>query len=478
MEELRQGYQIIKAVADRVNETRRLQENAQIVQELSQRVEDWKGHNIQTFGHLLLSDVFMVAKGDTEREYHVYLFEKILLCCKEVLPSVGKKQSKSNSLLKQKNGVPPPLAGKKAKTTLLLKGRIFINNVTGAASPNKASCECADVDVLKPRTHRTRSDTLAPPALMGMPAGPHSLQVWWRGDFDQESFSLRCKNEEQLKQWQNALNKLIEDVHARRQQLAAQYAGGAPSPTANFSAHGMLARRMTGPQSQFPQTPINEQGGFFPLTRADSKRTEDAGQTDDDQVEGLREGVPSGFSGRGTPGMTRMAQSADLRDRQLSFGNSEAHQPRAATEDQDSATLSQWRSQQPPPIPRNNSMDSNSSQTHNLRRPTSTKHLRQQAPLPKPPHTAQEMSSNEALNRQYREDEARNRNRSASNPHAFHLPASMQHLGSLPQQPRLPPKGKSRRFLRGQQARGSTRTSARTRTVRACSATSPIGKTP
>jgi len=143
LEELREGYTIIKGVADRVNETRRLQENAQIVQELSARVEDWKGHNVHSFGHLLLSDVFMVAKGDSEREYHVYLFEKILLCCKEVLPNVNKKNSKSNSLLKQKSGsVSGPAGAKKTpKNSLLLKGRIFINNVTGAFAGNKAGGE-------------------------------------------------------------------------------------------------------------------------------------------------------------------------------------------------------------------------------------------------------------------------------------------------------------------------------------------------
>lgn len=108
-----------------------------MVKELESRVEDWKGHNINTFGSLLLEDVFMVAKSDTEREYHVFLFEKILLCCKEVLPNNPKKNSKSNSLLKQK--LPP---GKKSKTTLQLKGRIFINNVTGAFSHNKMGGEC------------------------------------------------------------------------------------------------------------------------------------------------------------------------------------------------------------------------------------------------------------------------------------------------------------------------------------------------
>ncbi|KDN53627.1 hypothetical protein K437DRAFT_3872 [Tilletiaria anomala UBC 951] len=449
LDELRDGYSIIKGVADRVNETRRLQENAQLVQELSTRVEDWKGHNILTFGHLLLSDVFMVAKGDTDREYHVYLFEKILLCCKEVQPNVNKKNSKSNSLLKQKSGQMQQPGGKKSKTTLLLKGRIFINNVTGAFANNKMT------------------------SATGLSSGQHSLQVWWRGDYDQESFSLRCKNEEQLKQWQTALNKLIEDVQARRQQLAAQYGAGGVSPSGNMAGTWALGRRITQTQSHFPQTPVTEQGGFFPLTRTESQAGYHSGEDvfDDDKIEGLREeGAAShdSFSGRGTPLGGRLSQPAETRDRKLSLSH-EMLRPRAQTADQDSATMSQWRAQAgvPPPVPRQNSVSATTSAEQTLRKASSSRQLRQPvgyaaqgfSGYPRPPRQGNDVPNGEAADASVFMNEAadrtvtpgsaapqddkrgsaHSRSRSASNPQAFHLPATMQHLRQQPQQLRASP---------------------------------------
>lgn len=112
-------------VTDKVNETKRREDNRQAVIDLGQRVEDWKGHDIKGFGELLLQETFFVLKNDSEREYNVYLFERIILCCKES-GSSGKKSSKSNSILKK-----PP---NRRPTSLQLKGRIFVNNVTGAES--------------------------------------------------------------------------------------------------------------------------------------------------------------------------------------------------------------------------------------------------------------------------------------------------------------------------------------------------------
>lgn len=121
-----------------MNEEQRRAENRATVKNLEGRVEDWKGHHISNFGNLLLDDIFTVTKSDMDREYHVFLFEKIILCCKEYTPSVnGKKVGKSNSILK-KQGSPSPLnlmapsGNKKKNTPLLLKGRIFLNNVTSA----------------------------------------------------------------------------------------------------------------------------------------------------------------------------------------------------------------------------------------------------------------------------------------------------------------------------------------------------------
>ena len=139
LEELKAGVAAAKRITDKINEEQRRAENIATVKNLEGRVEDWKGHHISNFGTLLLDDIFTVTKSDMDREYHVFLFEKIILCCKEYLP-VGpnaKKVNKSNSLLK-KQGVPAPLSiptpqnGKKKNTPLLLKGRIFLNNVTSA----------------------------------------------------------------------------------------------------------------------------------------------------------------------------------------------------------------------------------------------------------------------------------------------------------------------------------------------------------
>jgi cell division control protein 24 len=99
-----------------------------------------------------LDDIFVVTKSDIDREYHVFLFEKIILCCKEAVaqPSKGAKGQKQNGSLLKKQAAPSPLSlpggvGKVQKDTpLLLKGRIFLGNVTQAvpvparASPSKS----------------------------------------------------------------------------------------------------------------------------------------------------------------------------------------------------------------------------------------------------------------------------------------------------------------------------------------------------
>jgi cell division control protein 24 len=383
-QELADGLQVIRRITDKVNETRRLQENIQLVRDLETRVEDWKGHSISTFGALLLSDVFMVSKSDTEREYHVYLFEKILLCCKEVLPNQPKKNSKSGSILKQKSQPAPTAPGKKPKTMLQLKGRIFINNVTAAHGSGK------------------------------MNNGHHNLQVWWKGDIEQESFSLRCKNEEQLRQWQVAIGKLIDDFAHRRHHMAAHYGqnGGMQSPGMyNMAGAGANGRRSTAgslaQQSVFPQTPLTDQPPFNMFTRADSQASHRV--ADDEHVEGMRDGMESGASsGRGTPMGGRYSQPAAERERQMSL--SVDTRPRARTEDQDSHTMSQWRSNSPniPPVPRNGSLSSSSEMQYShtlpvqhgpsqqVRKSSSSKQMRQAYTSAHPRPSLRAMGSNES----------------------------------------------------------------------------------
>ena len=89
-----------------------------------------------------------MTKSDIDREYHVFLFEKIILCCKEAIIPPSRGSRGQRQLRKQ---TPPSLSfpggvGKVQKDTpLLLKGRIFLGNVTQAvpvparASPSKGS---------------------------------------------------------------------------------------------------------------------------------------------------------------------------------------------------------------------------------------------------------------------------------------------------------------------------------------------------
>lgn len=101
------------------------------LEELVGRVDDWKNHRVEHFGKLLLHGVYTVITGKTEQEkdYEIYLFECILLCCKEITPNKSKdKKDKTRS-------TQPKMRNKNNK--LQLKGRIFMTNVTEVLSFSK-----------------------------------------------------------------------------------------------------------------------------------------------------------------------------------------------------------------------------------------------------------------------------------------------------------------------------------------------------
>ncbi|CAG7854823.1 Rho guanine nucleotide exchange factor scd1 [Serendipita indica DSM 11827] len=238
-EELVEGAASSKRIADRINEAQRRAENVATVKLLEKRVEDWKGHALSNFGELLLDDVFMVTKSGVDREYHVFLFEKIILCCKDATaPSANnKKVGKSNSILKKQStgpGVPPggllaggAAAAKKKTTPLLLKGRIFLNNVTQATPTNQPT--------------------------------PYSLQVWWRGDDDLEFFTLRCRTEEQVKQWETVITRLIQEVQAKREERnqRSSQGGQAYHSSHGSSAHERMPSESTSSVSTLPPYSAN-----------------------------------------------------------------------------------------------------------------------------------------------------------------------------------------------------------------------------
>ncbi|KAF7965424.1 hypothetical protein HWV62_43662, partial [Athelia sp. TMB] len=334
------------------------------------RIEDWKGHHLANFGDLLLDDVFQVTKSEVDREYHVFLFEKIILCCKEAVPLQGngrQKVGKSNSILK-KQGAPAPLSlpgapggsSKKNTTPLLLKGRIFLNNVTQAlpTSPRQ-STNGANMN------------------------SQYALSVYWRGDDDLEFFTLRCRSEEQLKQWENQVNRLIKEAALRRtserglakvvhqvsnstnpsmgrgppgshEKTSSSYSSSAYS--ANNSMYGPPPNGRYWP-NPYP-TPFDDEESVSPngYTRAyrhpqqhsayPSSGGFDA-EGDDDFDDYSQSSYPT--SGRGTPMGSRRSNAQSMppeRDQIPGYDR-----PRAHTEDTNGPVMAQWRNMPPPPPP-------------------------------------------------------------------------------------------------------------------------------
>ncbi|GAA5882333.1 hypothetical protein JCM3774_005072 [Rhodotorula dairenensis] len=364
-DELKAGLESVMRVTDKVNEEKRRQDNAQAVKDLANRVEDWKGHDLSSFGQLLLHENFVVIKSDNEREYSVYLFERIILCCKEVAAQ-GKKDKKSNSILKR------PASQRINK--LQLKGRIFVNNVT-VASP------------LQSRT------------------GQCLLEVRWRGDVGEEAFTIKCRTEELLRQWQKAITRAVEEAPMRRRH--------------HLSASRRSDRSgVHSPASQFPPTPLSETGpqlpspyhsehsgypspNYPPGSYGYANPAQPAyppghyaqqgqyGFDDDGQDDYSEKGTSE--SGRATPGggggatarrgpSTRSLPAGDPREHANGGG---AHlgplRPRAHTEDASSHVMSQWRTQPPPPsaVPLTGmSTNSSNGDSRSLRSSASSRQLR------------------------------------------------------------------------------------------------------
>ncbi|RPA79294.1 hypothetical protein BJ508DRAFT_143744 [Ascobolus immersus RN42] len=199
--ELKEGMESVERINAKVNEAIRKKDMAMQVEELSGRVDDWKGHKLESFGDLLLCGQFPIvksdAKGEVEREsnpnrqYHIYMFESILLCCKELAPAKRQNRSMRRGTQQTK--------GAATKPPLQLKGRIFVRNITNIVSLAKSGN-----------------------------VGSYTLQIFWRGDSSTENFIIRHRNEESLSQW----NSLLMRQYDLFNQMAGPNAVGRPSATA------------------------------------------------------------------------------------------------------------------------------------------------------------------------------------------------------------------------------------------------------
>ncbi|KAF7727379.1 hypothetical protein EC973_007622 [Apophysomyces ossiformis] len=174
-EEMKKGLDAIQRVASKVNETKRRQENILIVEDLKRRVENWKG-SIDNFGPLLLQDKFTLQRNDAGREMLVFLFEKTLLICREDKDT----NKKTNTIMKKK----------KKYGALYVQGKILISKIAQVSDTSQNGQWSLRIFW----SEKSEKDPQS-----------HSLQ-----NFNLQSFILKCRNNEQLKQWEQTITKYIQ----------------------------------------------------------------------------------------------------------------------------------------------------------------------------------------------------------------------------------------------------------------------------
>ncbi|KAI9476329.1 MAG: hypothetical protein EXX96DRAFT_596456 [Benjaminiella poitrasii] len=173
VEENKHGLEAIQRVTKKVNETKRLQENLIVVQDLKKRIVDDSlsnpGFLIDSAGPLLLHDRFTLQRHDTDhsREVVVFLFDKIIFICKEI------KDVNKNSISIKK---------KRKEGSLVVRGKILmsrVEHVRGSSSQN----------------------------------GHYTLHIsWTEGGGETQTILLRCRNDEHLRQWLGVIIELKEST--------------------------------------------------------------------------------------------------------------------------------------------------------------------------------------------------------------------------------------------------------------------------
>lgn len=177
-QELYEGLECSERITSNVNESQRQVENNNSLKELQERLRDWRGHNLSDFGELLHEGIFPVVKTGFEREYHLYLFENIILCCKE------SNQSKKSNPLSKKPKDKSNVNNNSKRSSLVLKGRIYMAYITNVT--------CSKRD------------------------NGYFMHISWGQDdaLDTGFFDIRFRNEELLNQWESTIRKMV----ARYQQ--------------------------------------------------------------------------------------------------------------------------------------------------------------------------------------------------------------------------------------------------------------------
>ncbi|KAJ6516797.1 Dbl homology domain-containing protein [Mycena vitilis] len=178
-DELKNGLAAVERVIERVSVARHIAIYQHTVATLCVRVVDWQGHQVDTFGALLLDDeeVFGVVKDGLDPQCQAFLFERVLLFCVRPL------------------GVP-----------------LAHPNLRSHLTPLRVESVVLLVDVVQAE-------------VMPSPHPDFPLDVRCNGADGLETFTLRIESQDKRSQWELKINQLAgkcaeriadRDKHAQR----------------------------------------------------------------------------------------------------------------------------------------------------------------------------------------------------------------------------------------------------------------------
>ncbi|KAJ3369355.1 hypothetical protein HDU91_007276 [Kappamyces sp. JEL0680] len=157
--DLQEAEVVMKKATDNVNEVQRMEENKAIKNTLLESIDDLQSLNPAEWGDLLLTDRFPMTANNEEQIYNIYLFENLILCCREGTRDAAKPRKNKDSKM---DGV-----------VCEIKGKIYATSISDV------------VDV-------SDADT-----------GRFEIKVYWNEM--EESFILKCRNIEQVALWKGRI---------------------------------------------------------------------------------------------------------------------------------------------------------------------------------------------------------------------------------------------------------------------------------
>ena len=220
------AYEAMQRATNDVNEARRREENRHVAQDLFQSVDNWQGLRTEEFGELLLHDNLVMLTESIEKDVHLFLFERILISCKEI-----RKERKSKVLsFIRRSTVSSSTVSATTAVEYSLRGRVAVTSIEG----------------LTLMSNETKND------IKLFYKDRETLEINW--------VVLRFLNPEPMRRWKSELDQLL-DRHKRRSAPAHRHrrtkssASAATTDTASRRGHRtsrplqVVTTRIDGPSA-------------------------------------------------------------------------------------------------------------------------------------------------------------------------------------------------------------------------------------